>query len=247
MIEKKYSLLASRKIFVNDNFKDCMEFVKELPTYFKNKEGKVIHEGRNELREFHYKGKDLVVKSFCKPNLINQIAYGLLRSSKAQRSYEYAEMLLQTGIGSPTPVAYFTERQGLLFNKSYYVSLKSECPYTYNDLLKQHFDNEEAILRAIAATTAEMHERGYLHKDYSRGNILFRETPEGIKVEIIDLNRIRFKQISMEEGCKNFERLPGKDEWWKIMSETYAERRGFDAKTCYQLICQAIENCDLNK
>ena len=247
MIEKKYSLLASEKIFVNDDYKDCIDFVRELPTYFKNKEGKVIHQGRNELREFHYKGLDLVVKSFCKPNIINRIAYGLFRSSKAQRSYEYAAMLLRTGIGSPMPVGYYTERKGLLFDRSYYVSLKSECPYTYNDLLKQNFVHEKEILRAVAATTAEMHERGYLHKDYSRGNILFRETPEGVKIEIIDLNRIRFKKISMEEGCKNFERLPGRDEWWKIMAETYAQRRGFNPDTCYHLICKAIENCELNK
>ena len=247
LFNKVYRLFHPRRVFVNQDFKEYTDFVKALPSHFKYGNGKTIHHGRNELREFHYKGKDLVVKSYCKPNFINQIAYGLFRSSKAQRSYEYAQMLLKEGIGSPEPVAYYTERTGLLFKRSYYVSLKSECPYTYADLTKQHFTHEEEILRAVARTTASLHEKGYLHKDYSRGNILFKETENGIKIEIIDLNRIRFRQIGIEEGCKNFDRLPGKDEWWKIMGETYAKERGFDPKRCYELIKKAAESSTMNK
>lgn len=169
-----------------------------------------------------------MVKSFRKPNLVNQIVYGLFRSSKAERSYEYANMLLKSGIGSPCPVAYYTERAGLFFTRSYYVSLKSECPYTYYDLMKNNFPGQEQVLRAIARTTAALHEHGYLHKDYSRGNILFRETDGGVKVEIIDLNRIRFMEIGMEVGCKNFERLPGTQEMFAVLADEYAKVRGFD-------------------
>lgn len=241
LINKADRLFHPRVTFVNDAYKDFAYFVKALPVHFRNGNGTVIYKGRNELREMNYKGKDLVIKSFRTPNLVNRIVYGLFRSSKAQRSYEYAEMLQKSGIGTPQPVGYYTERTGLLFTRSYYVSLKSECPYTYYDLIKKEFPNQERILRAIARTTAAMHEHGYLHKDYSRGNILFKETEQEVKVEIIDLNRIRFKEIGMEEGCKNFERLPGKDEWWKIMAETYAQERGFDAASCYQLIREATQ------
>ena len=244
---KIYRFFHPRRVFIHKDFADCTNFIKVLPVYFKNDRGKVIHSGRNELREFHYKGKDLVVKSYCKPNFINQIAYGLFRSSKAQRSYEYAEMLLKMGIGSPQPVGYYTERSGLLFKRSYFACLKSECPYIYTDLVKNHFEHETEILKAIAHTTAQLHENGCIHKDYSRGNILFKETPEGVKVEIIDLNRIRFRKISMEEGCKNFDRLPGKEAWWKIMSEVYAKERGFDADACYKLICKYSEESTMNR
>lgn len=221
---------------VNEAYSSFSYFVKTLPVHFRNGDGEVIYKGRNELREFNYKGQDLVIKSFRKPNLVNQIVYGLFRSSKAQRSYEYAEMLLKSGIGSPQPVGYYTERTGLLFERSYYVSLKSECPYTYYDLVKNSFSNQEQILRAIARTTAAMHEHGYLHKDYSRGNILFKDTEQEIKVEIIDLNRIRFKEIGMDEGCKNFERLPGTPEMFAVLADEYAKARGFDADECFRLI-----------
>ena len=145
-------------------------------------------------------------------------------------------MLLKSGIGSPRPVAYYTERDGLFFTRSYYVSLRSECPHTYYDLVKTNFPNQEQILRAIARTTAAMHEHGYLHKDYSRGNILFKETEKGVKVEIIDLSRIRFMEIDMETGCKNFERLPGTKEMFAVLADEYAKARGFDAEECLKQI-----------
>lgn len=104
-------------------------------------------------------------------------------------------MLRREGIGSPAPVAYYTERNGLLFTHSYYACLKSECPYSYVNLMRGDFPGQEEVLRAIARTTAALHEKGYLHKDYSRGNILFRRTDKGVEVEIIDLNRIRFRAL----------------------------------------------------
>ena len=113
------------------------------------------------------------------------------------------------------------------------------CPYTYRDFEKTVFPNQEQILRAIARTTAMLHENGLLHKDYSAGNILFRTIDEKVEVEIIDLNRMRFGNVGIEAGCKNFERLPGTHEMFAILAEEYAKARGFDVQTCLELIEQA--------
>lgn len=136
MINKAYRLFHPSVSLVGENYVDFSYWVKALPFCFGDSFGSLIYKGRNELREYNYKGKNLVIKSFAKPNLINRIVYGLFRSSKAQRSYEYANMLLKAGIGTPEPVGYCTERIGLLFTRSYYISLKSECPYVYYDLMK---------------------------------------------------------------------------------------------------------------
>ena len=57
------------------------------------------------------------------------------------------------------------------------------------------------------------------------------------RVELIDLNRIRFRKISMEEGCQNFaERLPATDAQRRIMAEAYAEERHLDPEICYRLM-----------
>lgn len=216
------------------------DFVKSLPNLFESGEGKIIYKGRNELREFYHQGLHLIVKSFQRPNFINQIAYGTFRSPKAQRSYEYANILLKAGIHTPHPIGYLTEQKGLLFNHSYYVCLKSECPYTFNALLTQNFPRQEEIIRAIAKTTADMHNKGYLHKDYSAGNILFRDDLKDIQVEIIDLNRMRFGKVSLEKGCKNFERLPQTNQILPILSQTYAKFRGFNPEECYNRMQRAM-------
>ncbi|WP_302559784.1 glycosyltransferase [Phocaeicola coprocola] len=236
LLNRIYRLFHPRKVYVDAGFCTLTSYVKALPALFKYDSGTVIYKGRNELREMDWYGTKVVIKSFRVPNLINRIAYGVFRSSKAQRSFEYAEMLRREGIGSPAPVAYYTERNGLLFTRSYYVSLKSECPYSYVNLMRGDFPGQEEILRAIARTTAALHEKGYLHKDYSRGNILFRHTDKGVEVEIIDLNRIRFRTVNMEEGCRNFERLPGTPEMFAILADEYAKARGFDANECLKLI-----------
>lgn len=62
------------------------------------------------------------------------------------------------------------------------MSLKSECPYTYRNLLEETFTGDkEKVLRAIARTTAALHENGFLHKDYSGGNILLGKRIKALK------------------------------------------------------------------
>lgn len=241
LLNKIDRLFRPRRVHVHPDYSHLADFIKVLPAHFKNGEGTVIYKGRNELREFEREGINLVVKSFCTPNIINRIVYGLFRSSKAERSYRYAEMFLKSGIGTPVPIGYYTERAGLLFSKSYYVCLKSECPYTYRDFKVRTFPRCREILQTIARITARIHEAGYLHNDYSAGNILFRDDREQIEVEVIDLNRMSFGKVDMVKGCKNFERLPGTDEMLSVLANTYAEARGFDPETCFRLIKQYVE------
>lgn len=200
-----------------------------LPTRFDEGEGEIIYDGRNQLRRFVVDGRSLIVKAFRTPNFVNRIAYAWLRPSKAQRSFDYAARLRSLGIGSPAPVGWLTERVGLLFRRSYYVCLESALPYTYKDIMAGHLDPEleRRSLEAIAFVTARLHDAGMLHKDYSRGNILFGPQPDGsISVEIIDLNRIRFGSVSLEAGLANFaERLPATPEQRAIMEDVYRKAR----------------------
>ena len=241
VVRKSGDFFHSYVSYVHKDYLSLSSFIQSLPSRFDQGEGKVIYKGRNELREFHYEGKVLVVKSFCKPHLINRLVYGLFRSSKAQRSFEYAELFLGAGILTPQPIGYYTERLGFLLTRSYYVCLKSECPYTYRDFKKHDFPRSKEILKAIAETTARMHEKGYWHKDYSAGNILFRDDRKQIEIEVIDLNRMAFGPIDREKGCQNFERLPSSNEQLTIIAETYAQIRGFDPKICFQLMRKYID------
>ncbi len=220
---------------VHPDFKELESFVCRLPERF-HKEGTCIYKGRNELRIFEEKGYQLVVKSYKRPNLFNRIAYGFLRSSKAERAYRYGLLLVEKGFGTPTPVGFVTCRQGLFFENSYSISLQSACPYTFRDFGKRDFERWKEILEAIAILTARLHDSGILHKDYSAGNILFDDSQEIIPVEIVDLNRMRFGHVSREEGCRNFERIRLTDCMFDVLGYAYAKERGFDPDTCIKEI-----------
>jgi Glycosyltransferases, probably involved in cell wall biogenesis len=228
------NIINKRTVFINPQYKETTNLMLRLRERF-DKEGKTIYKGRNELKEFNIGAHSFIIKSYKRPNLINQIAYGIFRQSKAERAYLYAEELLKIGVGSPTPVGFFTERKWFLFNKSYFVSLKSECPYTYNDLNNCNLSlSKNSILKAIGKVTAILHNNNFLHKDYSGGNILFDE--KGERIEIIDLNRMYKGKIDIENGCKNFERLSATPEMLEIMGREYAINRGFDEIKCLELI-----------
>lgn len=224
---------CKKTVVYNKEDDSLKELVESIPERIERGDATLIYKGRNELWQMTYKGKEYVVKSFCIPHILNRIIYGFFRSSKAQRSYEYAQHLLREGIHTPYPVGYYTVRRGFLFSESYYVCEKSDCPYVYAHLLNGDVEPTENILRAIARTTALMHEKGMLHKDYSHGNILFKEAESGkVLVDIIDLNRIRFMTVGLKTGCKNFERLPGTRQMYEVFADEYASVRGFDKKEC---------------
>lgn len=225
------------EIGIHPDYKELEEFVKSLPAQFQADKGTVIYKGRNELRKMDYNGKSYVVKSFHQPSLINRFIYGVFRGSKAKRSFLYAKEFLKMGIGTPQPVAYMDCRSGILFDKSYYVSRLSSCPHIYYELFEQKFACEEKVLRAIGQATAILHNHGYAHKDYGRGNILFEELPNGeVKIEIVDLNRMHIGRIGMKAGCKNLERLPATPQMHRYIAEEYAKLRGFDIDECCRLM-----------
>ena len=235
-MSRKADIFHPHTLVIHPDFEALRGFVLSLPERFDKNEGIVIHKGRIELRKMEYKGREYVVKSFHRPNFINRFVYGIFRPSKAKRSYDHAELYRNIGVGTPQPIGYLNVRSGLLFDRSYYVSCLSACPYVYNDLFKQKFEYEEDVLREIGRVTAVLHEHGYAHKDYGRENILFQKTPEGIKLEIVDLNRMFIGTIGMKAGCKNFERLPATPQMHRWMAEEYAKARGFDVEKCFELM-----------
>ena len=234
------SLLHPTTLVLDPDFADLTEFMYSLPHRFAAGEGTVIHRGRNELRLIRLDSRALVVKAFRRPHIINRLVYGTLRSSKAKRSFDNATMLRRLGIGTPRPVGYLNIRSacGLLFDRSYYVSLQSDCTHLYQELFDRPFACEEAVLRAIGRLTATLHEHGLAHRDYGRANILFEPLPDGsVRLDLVDLNRmIVGGTFDVKAGCRNFERLPATPQMHRWMAEEYARARGFDAEKCYELM-----------
>ena len=185
--------------------------------------GKIIFQRRNTLWETD----GAVVKQFAVPHWLRGLWYGLIGKSKARRSYEYA--LRMEGL-TPSPIAYREVRQFGVLRESWYVCRQSECAHTFNELIDApEFPHRKEILEAIGRFTASLHQKGILHRDYSGGNILFNDN--GSRVEVIDLNRIRFsRHLSRQQRLCNFERLNIDREALRVMATAYASAMGEEAQ-----------------
>ena len=203
-------------------FLNFFRSVKQVGEFNRWQEGEVIFERRNTLRQT----EGAVAKHFATPGFWKGLWYGVFGKSKARRSYEYA--LRMDGL-TPKPIAYREVRICGILRESWYACEASKCAHTFNELIgAPDYPNRKAILEAIGRFTAELHQRGILHRDYSGGNILFNE--DGSQVEVIDLNRIRFcKSLSQEQRLRNFERLNIDKEALTLMACAYAEVMHEDA------------------
>lgn len=205
-----------------------LPYKKELTHFVKNfdREGEIFgDQPRNTLKLFQMGDKTLNIKSFKKPNLINKFAYRFLRKSKAQRSFEYAQILLNKGIKTPQPVAYF-EQQFLLFGKSYYISEHLNYDMTYRDLIyNEQFPNRYEILKCFTRFTFALHEKGIEFLDHSPGNTLIVVNDQNeYEFYLVDLNRMRFHQsMSYAMRIKNFSRLTADKNMILTMSAEYAK------------------------
>src|SRR5690606_27241804 len=179
---------------------------------------------RNAIKTKEMDGLTINVKSFKIPHIFNQFVYKFLRKSKARRSFENASYLLEKGIGTPKPIAYFEYLSFLGLKRSFYVSAHLECDLTFRELITNpDYPDHEKILISATDFTFKLHENNILFKDHSPGNTLIKKTATGYDFYLVDLNRMDFKTLSFEERIKNFSRLTPKEEMVRVMSNQYAE------------------------
>lgn len=193
-----------------------------------NSQGRILGDGdRNTIKLFDFGDRTVNVKSFKKPNLINKVAYKYFRKSKAERSYLYANALLEKGILTPQPIAYFENTDFIGLKDSYYLSEHLEYDLTYRELVENpNYPDHENILRQFTAFTWKLHSKNILFKDHSPGNTLIVKKGTKYDFYLVDLNRMEFRPLSFEERIKNFERISSKKKMVQIMSDEYAKLSG---------------------
>ncbi|QBN20213.1 lipopolysaccharide kinase InaA family protein [Flavobacterium nackdongense] len=181
---------------------------------------------RNKIKLFELKGKTINIKSFKIPHLINKIAYKYFRKSKARRSFEYATTLLEKGIGTPQPIAYFENYDFIGLKDSYYVSEHLQCDLTYRELVEiPDFPDHETILRQFTQFSFDLHEKGIEFLDHSPGNTLIKKNAEGnYDFFLVDLNRMNFhNSMDFDSRMKNLSHLTPKKEMIAVMSNEYSK------------------------
>ncbi len=180
---------------------------------------------RNTIKLFELEGYTINIKSFKVPNLINKIAYKYFRKSKARRSYEYALRLLENGIGTPKPIAFFENFDFIGLKHSYYISEHLESDLTFRELVEiPDYPDHATILRQFTRFSFDLHEKGIEFLDHSPGNTLIKKNPNGeYDFYLVDLNRMNFKPaLDFESRMKNLSHLTPKKDMIEIMSNEYA-------------------------
>jgi hypothetical protein len=205
-----------------------------------NNSGIIFGDGnRNVIKIFDLNSTKVNVKSFKKPHLLNSMIYRYIRKSKARRSFEYANKLLENQIGTPQPIAYFEKTNLFGLKNSFYVSEHLECDLTFRELVQiPEFPENEIILRQFTRFTYLLHQKGIEFLDHSPGNTLIKKNENGsYDFFLVDLNRMTFHQnMSFHIRMKNLCRLTYKEEMVKIMSNEYAIVSGESEDLIYRTL-----------
>lgn len=192
---------------------------------FDNSGIKVADGERNKIKKFRIvkngHEKELNVKKFKKKGFLTRLIYRIRNGSKAERSYRYAVKLLEKGIETPEPIAFFDELyvDDEKTERSFYVCENIDYDFTCRELLwdddmperiKVEIEkNRDEIIRGFAGYTFRLHENGVKFDDYSPGNVLIKKIDEGdYRFYLIDLNRMSFhKKLGFRKRMKNMSRM----------------------------------------
>jgi len=215
------------KLYVS--YKGLDSFVKNIRTHFSGSNNS-IHKARNEIKIVDYEDKEFVIKSFKVPHIINKIVYTCFKDSKAKKSYDNSVEIIDF---VPKPVAYIEFKKFGLIADSYFISENFKYDFTIREpLLDTNFEDKDNIFREFAKFTYKLHENNILHLDYSPGNILIKKDADGYIFKIVDINRMKFRQLTLEERLENFNKLWAKDEDMKIIISEYSKLMGEDEDYC---------------
>ena len=209
--------------------------IRELPGRIDD-DGVTLHSGRNLIKTLTLSSPDcdsieVVVKAFAVPARLRGFVYTNLRRSKALRSMVNAQKLLEKGISTPDPVACIEYRHAGCLRRSYYVCRYWRHDYDLTALLYRGVScgsNTKALLEQLARFTAAQHDHGVLHCDYNPGNILVRSKDGGFDFSVIDLNRLRFKPLDMNDRISGLVRLTTVPEYSRVIGRQYARVCGID-------------------
>jgi hypothetical protein len=223
-------------MFLSQKYSHLRDFIARIPQLMLT-EGETVYAARNLIKVLRAPdGTLLNVKRYHRPSLPNAIIYSTgLRTPKGLRAFTYPQRLIAAGIETPEAVAYIEERHGGLLGYSYFISL--QCPYQHRfyEVIDLPAEQYTPLAEALGRMAAQMHNAQMLHRDFSPGNILWDITDGTYHFSIVDINRMRFGEVSLAMGCANFARLWGPTSFFETLARSYAAERHMDAEECVRV------------
>ncbi len=214
------------KIILHSKYKSQEKAIIQLVKCFFD-EGNLIVKGSRNIIKSNFLGAEKVnIKFFQKPGLFKSIIYSFFRSTKAKRSFDYANYLIKHHIQTPLPIAYLEERNSFgLLRDSFYISQQIDYDFTIRELIHNPlFQNRNVILEQFTEFTYKMHEAEVNFLDHSPGNTLIIDKGNGVyDFYLIDLNRMKFEKLSIENRLENFKKMWLSKTMIKVVAKRYAE------------------------
>lgn len=192
-----------------------------------------IYKGRNEVFSLDAPDGTVVnIKAFHTPRFPNSYIYTNLRQSKARRSYQNASRLIALGFSTPRPLAYVEEKRGGALRRSYYIS--EQVPFrTIRD-----WTTIPDCRQLVDDLGAEMHRmmcKGVYHRDFSPGNLLYEQLPDGhFRFYFVDLNRMEFGVTSQSKLMRMFRAITFDPEELRDLAAAYARAAGKPVESAVQ-------------
>lgn len=158
-----------------------------------------------------YRARNLVVitsdgkyciKSFKIPDFFKGCVYGFMRLPKTRRAWLNAQQLKNFGIFTPAPVLSMEVHRAGLLGASWYVTEALHGWSTLRGVEKR--DDFPALAKALAAFMLQLHEKGIFMRDFTPGNILFKQKRGEYLFCLVDINRMHFGESNFAVLLGNF-------------------------------------------
>ncbi len=211
-------------IYTHPDYASQKDLIFKLAQGFHNEGELLIKGSRNIIKTNFLDTEKVNIKYFKTPHAVNSLVYSWLRPSKAKRSFEYAQYLLERDILTPFPIAYIEEKAATGLKESFYICRHIDYDFTFRELIHNPlFENRREILEQFTEFTFKMHENRVNFLDHSPGNTLIVNKGGGkYDFYLIDLNRMKFEDMDIEVRMDNFKKLWLSRTMVKIIAQKYA-------------------------
>lgn len=229
------------RIIIHPKYAAQEKAILQLVTTFFDAGNLIVKGSRNTIKSNVLGEEKVNIKYFKKPGAIKSVIYSFFRSTKAKRSYDYANYLLKHNIPTPFPIAYIEERNGFgLLGDSYYVSEQIDYDFTIRELIHNPlFPERNIILEQFTEFTFKMHEAKVNFLDHSPGNTLIIKKGAGqYDFYLIDLNRMQFETLSIEARMGNFKKMWLSKTMVKVIAKKYAELSGQSEEKLHAILLE---------
>jgi serine/threonine protein kinase len=214
------------KMVINPQYDYLRGWIENVPSFFEQ-DGTIVYKARNLLKVFTLdNGIQVNVKRYKKPRLLNRLVYSFFRKTKASRAYYNTIEIIKKGFHAAEPVAYIEIHENGLFSDGYFISLQYHHVKEIRAYYAGPLSGNERLIDAFTRYSAAIHDAGIHHLDYSPGNILIRDNQHGAYTFIlVDVNRMKFRPVSFDTGCRNFARLFADDRIYERIGLIYSQSR----------------------